>query len=318
MRKLCPGSSGGGAQTPGESPLRSFCNIPCVSFLFLLGSSLLSSGIHAQTVVEDRISQPREQASTAPIAGSVHPLAKAAMDEGLVDNSKALGGMTINFRRTAAQEASLQALLQAQQTPGSPNYHQWLTPAQFGQQFGMSSADLAKVSAWLQQEGFTVTFTSASSNAISFSGNIAAVERAFQTQIHDYSVNGEKHFANATPISVPSAIAGAVAGVRGLDDFRLKPRVVKSRAVTGTARFTSGVSGTHYLTPGDLAVIYDINPLYTAGNTGKGVTLVIIGQTQIVPADITDFRAAAGLSVNNPPVVTAPGGQPPLPVAPGS
>ena len=79
-------------------------------------------------------------------------------------------GMTINFKRTDAQEASLKALLQAQQDPGSPSYHKWLTPAQFGQQFGMSAADIAKVSAWLQQEGFTVTSVSAEQQRHCFSG----------------------------------------------------------------------------------------------------------------------------------------------------
>jgi len=298
--------------------LRRFCNIPCVSFLLLLGSSLLSSGIQAQTAVEDRISQPIEQASMAPIAGSMHPLAKAAMDEGLVDNSKTLAGMTINFRRTAAQEASLQALLQAQQTPGSPNYHQWLTPAQFGQQFGMSSADLAKVSDWLQQEGFTVSSVAQSNNAIVFSGTVATVERAFQTQIHSYSLNGQKHFANATNISIPAAMAGTVSSVRGLDDFRPIPRVQFARKSTSAtnAHFTSGITGDHFIAPGDFALIYDVNPLYSAGFTGKGVTLAVMGQADIVPSDITDFRAAAGLPVNNPTVVTVPGTVP-IPVTTG-
>jgi hypothetical protein len=285
--------------------LRRFRNIPCFSFLLVLGTSLLSSGIQAQTVV-DRITQPVEQANMAPIAGSVHPLAKAAMDEGLVDNAKSLGGMTINFRRTAAQEASLQALLQAQQTPGSPNYHQWLTPAQFGQQFGMSSADLAKVSAWLQQEGFTVNAVAQSSNSISFSGNVAAVERAFQTQIHSYNLNGEKHFANATNISIPAAMAGIVSSVRGLDDFRPKPRLQKTKA-----HFTDTVGATgHYLAPGDFALIYDVNPLYSAGDTGKGLTIGVMGEVDIIAADITYFRAAAGLPVNNPTVFTVPGSTP--------
>ena len=248
----------------------------------------------------------------APIAGSVHPLAKAAMDEGLVDNSKALGGMTINFRRTAAQEASLQALLQAQQTPGSPNYHQWLTPAQFGQQFGMSSADLAKVSDWLQQEGFKVNAVAQSNNAISFSGTVATVERAFQTQIHSYSLNGEKHFANATNISIPAAMAGLVSSVRGLDDFRPTPRVQFARKTTSavSANFTSGISGGHFIAPGDFAVIYDMNALYSGGFTGKGITIAVMGQSDIVPSDITDFRAAAGLPANDPTVVTVPGTTP--------
>jgi len=89
-------------------------------------------------------------------------MARAEFDQGLADNSKVIQGMTINFKRSAAQEASLQALLKAQQDPGSPSYHKWLTQAEFGQQFGMSSADLDKVTGWLQQEGFTVTAVAAS------------------------------------------------------------------------------------------------------------------------------------------------------------
>ena len=72
----------------------------------------------------------------SPIVGSVHPQTKAALDAGLADNSKILQRMSINFKRSDVQEASLQALLQAEQDPGSPSYHQWLTPAQFGQQLG--------------------------------------------------------------------------------------------------------------------------------------------------------------------------------------
>jgi Pro-kumamolisin, activation domain/Bacterial Ig-like domain (group 3) len=286
--------------------LRRFCNIRSTPFLLMLVFSALSFNAPAQTVLKDRITQPIESANMAVLAGSVHPQAKAEFDTGLTDNAKVLQGMTIHFKRSAAQEASLQTLLAAQQDPSSASYHQWVTPAQFGQLFGMSAADLAQVSAWLQQEGFTITSVAQSSNSIGFSGSVASVEKAFQTQIHNYTVNGETHFANSTQISIPAALAGTVNSVHGLDDFRLKPRlrVVKSR-------FTDGVTGTHYLAPGDLAVIYDINPLYTAGDTGKGVTVAIIGQTAIVPTDITDFRAAANLAANPPTVVTVPGTTPP-------
>ncbi len=70
-------------------------------------------------------------------------------------------------------------------------------------------------------------------------------------------------------------------------------------------------------------MIYDINPLtggppnWSGPSTGKGVTIAVIGQTDIVPADITDFRAAAGLPVNNPTVFTVPGTTP-LSVAAGA
>jgi len=277
----------------------------------MLAVTALSQGSQAQAV-QDRINEPIDSAGMATLAGTLHPLAKPEFDQGLADNSRVLQGMSIDFKRTDAQRAALKALLQAQQDPTSPSYRKWLTPAQFGQQFGMSSADLAKVSAWLQQEGFTVAFTSQSNNAIYFSGSIASVEKAFQTQIHNYTVDGEKHFANSTQISLPTALAATVSNVGGLDDFRPKPRIqlAKSRNVSGNPRFTSGATGGHYLAPPDFATIYDLGPLYSAGYDGKGVTIGIMGQTAIVPADITDFRSAAGLSVNNPTVVTVPGTTP--------
>ena len=283
----------------------------------MLAVGVLSQGSQAQVVLRDRVTQAIESSSMLPIVGSVHPQTKAALDAGLADNSKILQGISINFKRSDAQEASLQALLQAQQDPGSPSYHQWLTPAQFGQQFGMSTADIAKVSAWLQQEGFTNLSVSQSNNSISFTGSIATAEKAFQTVIHNYSLNGQTHYANATQISIPAALAGTVSGVRGLNDFRLKPRLQfpKSRSAGSNPHFTSGLSGTHYLAPGDFAVIYDLNPLYSAGDTGKGVTIAVVGQTNIVPADITDFQGAAGLTVNNPTVVTVPGTTPLSPTA---
>jgi hypothetical protein len=278
----------------------------------MLAVSALSQGSQAQAVLKDRITEPIDSAAMSPLVGTMHPLAKAEFDTGVADNSKVLQSMSINFKRTDAQQAALKALLQAQQDPASPSYRKWLTPAQFGQQFGMSPADLAKVSAWLQQEGFSITLVAQSNNAIGFSGSIASVEKAFQTQIHNYNVDGVQHYANATQISIPSALAGLVSNVRGLDDFRPKPRIQlgKSRQATSNSHFTSGSTGGHYLAPPDFATIYDLAPLYSAGYDGKGVTIAIMGQTDIVPADITDFRSASGLSVNNPTVVTVPGTTP--------
>jgi Pro-kumamolisin, activation domain/Bacterial Ig-like domain (group 3) len=290
-----------------------------VPLLVMLSVICPSRASQAQAVLQDRIIQPIDRSSVSRLTGSLNPVAKVESDQGKTENSKVIGGMTINFKRTEAQEATLKALLQAQQNPTSPSYHQWLTQEQFGQLFGMSAADLDKVSAWLQQEGFTINWVAQSSNSLSFSGTIANVERAFQTQIHDYDINGETHFANATQIALPSALAAAVNSVRGLNDLRLKPRLqfVKMGEASSNPHFTSGLTGAHYLTPQDFAIIYDVNSLYQAGNTGEGVTVAVIGQTDIVPADISDFRGAAGLSVNNPTIFTVPG-QPALPFDAGA
>jgi hypothetical protein len=290
--------------------LRKHWNTLSGLFLLLLVFGAFSSGAQAQQVAQDRIVQAIEAGKVSALPGTIHPQARAEYDQGPVAASMQLHGMTMTFQLSAAQRASLDALLKAQQTPSSSSYHQWLTQEQFGDQFGMSQQDIDKVTAWLQSQGFTVDKVADSRNAIRFSGSVTAAEQAFHTQIHKYIVNGESHFANATGVSLPSAFAATVSHIGGLADFKPKPRYVRpsaDRTTGATAQFTSGISGGHFVAPGDFAVIYDVNPLFTAGTTGTGQTIGIMGQTDIVLADISDFRAAAGLPVNNPTVFLIPG-----------
>jgi subtilase family serine protease len=278
--------------------------------LFSLSIVSVGQAGYAQTVAQNRIVQPIVAGPISPVAGTVHPLARPQYDQGPVATSMQLQGMTINFNRSAAQQASLNTLLTAQQTPSSSSYHQWLTAAQFGEQFGMSQQDLDQVTAWLQSQGFTVNNVAESHTSIRFSGTAGMAEQAFHTQIHKYIVNGQSHFANATQISLPNAFASTVSRVGGLHDFKPQPRLIRpagTKTEGAQPHFTSGISGDHFLAPGDFAVIYNVNPLYSAGYTGSGQTIGIAGQTDIVMADITDFRTAAGLPTNNPTVFLIPG-----------
>src|ERR1700685_3220152 len=124
--------------------------------LFSLSIVIVGQCGHAQTVAQNRIVQPIVAAKVSPLPGTVHPLARPQYDQGPVASSMQLQGMTMNFNRSAAQQSNLNTLLTAQQNPSSSSYHQWLTAAQFGEQFGMSQQDLNQVTAWLQSQGFTV------------------------------------------------------------------------------------------------------------------------------------------------------------------
>ncbi len=264
--------------------------------LVVLSIAVLTLSALSQASAQDRIVQAFENGKVVALPGTVHPMAQARYDQGPVDGSMQLRGMSLDFTLTASQQAALTALLKAQQDPSSPSYHQWLTPQQFAEQFGMAQADIGKATIWLQSQGFTVDKVADSRNAIWFSGTAATAEAAFHTAIHKYNVNGEMHFANAGAVSIPSALASSVNQVGGLNDFKLKPqlvRPVKANKNGVTPDFTSAATGNHYIQPGDFAVIYDMNPLYAAKFTGSGVTIGVIGQTDIVMTDITDFRAAA-------------------------
>ena len=137
--------------------------------------------------------------------------------------------ITLALAPSANQQAELEKLLADQQTPGSPNYHHWLTPEEYGQRFGVSDADIGKITQWLQEQGLQVVSVARGRNWIAASGTAAQVEAAFQTEIHSYLVDGETHFANASEPSVPAAFGSVVKGIRGLNDFRMKPRCVSAR-----------------------------------------------------------------------------------------
>ena len=129
--------------------------------------------------------------------------------------------------------------------------------------------------------------------AVDFSGTAAQVSEAFRTEIHYFNVNGARHIANMTDPSVPEALSPAVLGVVSLHDFKPHP-LRRPRS-----EYTFKTSGGTYqvVTPGDLAAIYDLNPLFSTGITGKGQTISAIEDTDLYTAnDWTTFRSTFGLS----------------------
>ena len=257
----------------------------------------------ASPALLSRIAGSIDSSQRATLSGS-HPVAAAAAnDAGSVPGDTPLQGMDLVFSRSAAQEAALQTLIAAQQNPASPLYHQWLTPDQFAAQFGVADADISKVDSWLQQQGFTVNAVGRSRNHITFSGTAAQVATAFGTQIHYFKAGGETHFAPASDLSIPSALAGVVQSVNNLSDYRPRPRVKFSSV---NPKFTSSQTGNHFLTPKDIATIYDINAAYSAGYTGANQSIAIIGQTSVYTSDITNFQTAAGLTPKAPTLVLMP------------
>jgi len=247
-----------------------------------------------------RLAAAVDARSSARLSGSVRPLAQARYDRGRLDGDTVLHGASIDLRLSPAQEAELDELLRQQQDPLSPNYHAWLTPQQYGERFGLSVPDLAKVEAWLRGQGLSVDGADSGGTHIRFSGSVARLEAAFQTELHRYRVGGDDHFANAMELSVPAALSGMVLGVHGLDDFRPRPRLRQVPA------FTSNLTGNTFLSPGDVATIYNINPLYATA-TGSGRKIAVVGQTAINVGDIRAFRSAAGLPARDPVLMLAPG-----------
>ena len=267
--------------------------------------ALAATSLAAQTPAA-RIQGELSSSSMALVPGSKHPMAQAQYDAGRMPSSTRLNGMTIVFNRSADQEAALKSLMAAQQDPNSPLFHQWLTPDQFAARFGVAESDLQQVQSWLEQQGFSIDSVARSKNSIHFSGTVGQVEQAFQTQMHYYTVDGVKHFAPSTALSVPAAISSMVTTIRNLDDFRPRPMVIPNRTQRPTPAFTSSVTGSVFLAPGDIKVAYDLNPLINAGTNGAGQSIAIMGQSQVSTTDIANFQSAAGLPSSTPIQVLVP------------
>jgi hypothetical protein len=264
----------------------------------------------AQKRIGARITQAIDETNRVSLRGNVHPLARAEFDRGAVADSQPITRILLLLQRSPEQETALTQLMNEQVTKDSTNFHAWLTPEQFGKQFGPADADIQTVTNWLTSHGLQVSKLTKGRIAIEFSGTAAQVQRAFATEIHKFNVKGEDHFANISEPSIPAALAPVVRGVKALHTFRPKPflrRVgtFRKNMQTGQVKpaFTfNDVNGTFYgVGPADFAAIYGIN---TTAQTGGGQSIAIVGQSNINLQDVCDFRAMFGLpayQITSPP-----------------
>ena len=294
----------------------------------------------AQAPVGSRIVRPVDEADRITLRGNTHPLARAQNDQGAVVDSQPIRRGLLLLQRSPAQEAALRNLLDQQQSASSPGFHQWLTPQQFGQQFGPADADVQTVTGWLQSHGLQVNRVSAGRTVIEFSGNAGQVRDAFHTEIHRYVVNGQQRLANATDPQIPAALAPVVAGPVSLNNFPKRPlshtvgvfrKNQATRQITPLFTFNNsnfcGTTSCNAVGPGDFAAIYNVQKLWTppAGTAidGTGQTIAIVGDSEICTAnspdflvpissptggcggadDVATFRTLFGLPANSPNVI---------------
>jgi subtilase family serine protease len=243
----------------------------------------------ARALITDRV----DEHVLVSLDGNVRSEASSVNDRGAVADDLVLDHMQLLLRRSPEREQALEALIDQLHTPGSPQFHHWLTAQQIGEQFGVSSSDTNAITSWLTGHGFTVNVVYPSAMVIDFTGSARQVREAFHTDIHNLQVNGEHHISNMSEPQIPAALAPAIVGLVSLHDFR--PRQMKKVRTEYT--FTSGGSTYQAVVPADLATIYNLNPLFASGISGQGQTIVVIEDTNVFStADWTTFRSTFGLS----------------------
>ena len=124
-------------------------------FVFVLATALMSFGQNAK--FPSRITQPVNENNLTTLKGNIHPNARAEFDRGAAPASLPMGRMLLLLQHSPEQESAIKKMLDQQQDKSSPNYHHWLSPEQFGEQFGPSTQDVQAVTTWLQSHGFEVS-----------------------------------------------------------------------------------------------------------------------------------------------------------------
>jgi hypothetical protein len=241
------------------------------------------------------------------LPGTVHPLAQSKDDRGPVDAAEPSGRILLLLQRPAAKQAAFDEYLREVNAPGSAVYHQWLKPEEIGQRFGPSASDAGAVDAWLKGAGLNIARHSKSGMLVEFTGTVGQLNQVLHTEIHQYAVDGVMHKANSSPLQIPQALAGVVAGVSPLNDFRAQPLLKTGGSATWNAAtrklepaYTSSNSqGPLYtVTPADFATQYNLGPLQASGVNGSGVTIGIVNESNIDLSLSNAFRTNFGVAAN--------------------
>ena len=270
-----------------------------------------------------------------------HVSMNVAPSSGIPD-TVTMAHLQLVLKPSAQRQAALKQLIAEQHDPRSPGFHQWITPTQYGDNFGVTDADIATVTAWLTSQGFTVNNVYPNKIQIDFSGTAGQVRAAFHTQENLYTLRQTQgaatttvtHLSNNGDISIPTALQGVVAGVMGLNDFHAQAFAKKQHVMHWNAaaktyeptsaediqrqritqqiaqsnKFAGGIGGKSQtiapvgtvgirgLVPFDMNQMYDATALRQAGISGRGVTIALVEDDDMVASDWTNFAQTFGLA----------------------
>jgi subtilase family serine protease len=275
---------------------RSVCALPALALALGFATTASATQNH-ESLIRDSIND----ANRITLAGNTHPDAIPANDRGILRDETPMNGLQLVLHRSPEAEVAFEQYISELHNPKSAFFHKWLTNKQIGDRFGASDEDIDTVKEWLSSKGLHVSNVSPDRMTIEFSGDAGHVRNAFQAPLHNLMVDGKAHISNMNDPTMPRALASVVSGVAKLNDFM--PHGLNIRRPDVQPKTPQGSAGYPYnfIGAADLATIYNFNPLFTAGITGKGQTVVVIEDTpQYSAGDFLVFRKNMGLSRTYP------------------
>ncbi len=205
----------------------------------------------------------------------------AAMDAGPLATSERLT-LTLTLAPSDARAAALQEFLIDVTTPGTADYHHWMTPSEFGARFGADAKQISSVMDWAEGAGLSVSSVSPALERMTVSGFTLQMERAFAVSLHLYHLGGVAFYAPASEPTLESCIAQLLGSVDGLDNN-------PSDSSVATAGVTKGIAGLANLVDRNDSSILEV----VSGVCGTDATSSMVAQY----SSLFDQAAAQGLTV---------------------
>lgn len=212
-------------------------------------------------------------------------VAPAVAKARLVGHHSPSAKLDISVALKLRNPGELDAFIASLHDRSSPNFHKFLTPAQFRDTYGPTQAQVDAVKAFLAANGIKVTSVSANRTRVHGTATTAVMESAFGVAINDYKLNGTSFYAASTNPSLPAGLASSVSAVMGLENAS----VMKSHAVPGPAvpQPRSGIGPSGY-GPGQIASFYSWPDITDTAN-GSGVTIAIATAFTFRQKDLVKF-----------------------------
>ena len=244
------------------------------------------------------VTHPIDEKRLVRLTGNTRREASADNDRGRAPDDFLMEHMLLLLKRPPELEQQFEQYIDSLTDKSSPNFHQWLTPDEQGQQYGLAQEDLDAITGWLQSHGFTVGYVYPNRMVIDFSGTAGEVFEAFHTEIHHVDVNGDQHFANMSDPEIPEALASVVLGIVSLHDFKPQSFLERRTQYQVTCEETGCQGATfNVLAPGDVQTIYNLTPVYRQGIYGQGQTIVVVEDAAPWSTDPTTYQNTFNLGI---------------------
>ncbi|WP_245629049.1 S53 family peptidase [Alicyclobacillus shizuokensis] len=226
--------------------------------------------------------------------------AAGAQDLGPTDEGQVI---TASLVLKVRNQNALAAYIQDVSTPGSPQYRCFLSVAQFKRRYAPSDSEIAAITRYLETNGLRVREVYPDNLLLKVEGTAEQFNTVFDTTLHNYVQRGHHFYAPTRLPRMPKALSDSVLAIVGLDTQALaRPMSARTAQVDGQpARVVLPKGGStatgvpQDYTVGDVANLYDVNPLYQHGITGKGQTVGIVTLADFEPSDAYTYWDTIGL-----------------------